>query len=196
MAAPAPEKSTDEFLPGVMPKRPIQAEDFIRNNETFDGRGIVVAILDTGVDPGAAGLSKTTDGRHKITHVRDCSGSGDVDTSVTVEATAGPEEGTVVVKGLTGKDLVISTSTCSNPSGVWHVGAKCIYDFFPRGLVRRLKDHYGEGFQLRHAKLTANATSELAAFDRYVLVDLGKILSELTFMRLFDNYVYDMFFFV
>lgn len=42
----------EEYVHGVMPKRPIQAEDFIRNNSSYDGRGIVVAVLDTGVDPG------------------------------------------------------------------------------------------------------------------------------------------------
>ena len=166
MEDPQPSTTTDRFLQGVMPKRPIQAEDFIRNNETYDGRGIVVAILDTGVDPGASGLEQTTDGKHKVIHVRDCSGSGDVDTSVTVQATPGSDEGTLVVKGLTGKDLVISSSACPNPSGLWHVGAKSIYDFFPRGLVRRLKAHYGERFQLQHGKSVAKATSDLDNFDR------------------------------
>lgn len=42
---------------GAMPKEEIGAAAFLKEHPTFDGRGCVVAIFDTGVDPAASGLS-------------------------------------------------------------------------------------------------------------------------------------------
>ncbi len=43
-----------------------------------DGRGIVVAVLDTGVDMGVAGLTKTPAGEVKVIDAQDFTGQGDV----------------------------------------------------------------------------------------------------------------------
>jgi subtilisin family serine protease len=45
---------------------------------TFDGRGVLIAILDSGLDPGVAGLTRTTTGERKVLDLRDFSGEGDV----------------------------------------------------------------------------------------------------------------------
>lgn len=76
--------STPFPINGIMPKQEIEADKFIAQNAAYDGRGVVVAIFDTGVDPAAEGLQVTPDGKPKIIDVVDASGGDDVDTSTKV----------------------------------------------------------------------------------------------------------------
>jgi len=63
-----------------MPNNDMGAADWRADHPEWDGRGVVIAILDTGVDIYAPGLQTTTAGAVKVIEVRDFSTEGDWDT--------------------------------------------------------------------------------------------------------------------
>ena len=64
------------FERGWMPLGSTGVVDFLRAHPTWDGRGVLIAILDSGIDAGIAGLTTTADGKRKILDLRDFSGEG------------------------------------------------------------------------------------------------------------------------
>ena len=104
---------------GLLPKTETQAFQFIKANPNYDGRGVVVGILDTGVDPAAAGLQQCPDGRPKVIDVVDCSGSGDVHLS---EWLASSNDGktleipAALLDNKSGKKIILNKEW-KNPSG-------------------------------------------------------------------------------
>ena len=57
---------------------PTGVAEFHKTYPKYDGRGTIVFVLDTGIDMGIAGLTKTTTGKVKVIDVQDFTGEGDI----------------------------------------------------------------------------------------------------------------------
>lgn len=131
----------------LIPKRETGVLEFLKKHPTYDGRGTIIAILDTGVDPGAAGLATTTTGERKIVDIIDASGSGDVDTSTVLEAKEGKLE------ALSGRTLTLPQGI-TNPTGKFHLGLKSGSDLFHQsGVIQRVKGLRSARWQRKHDQI-------------------------------------------
>ncbi|KAG4984179.1 hypothetical protein JHK87_028928 [Glycine soja] len=158
------------FLASLMPKTEIGADRFLHSHPDYDGRGALIAIFDSGVDPAAAGLQVTSDGKPKIIDILDCTGSGDIDTSKVVKADA---DG--CISGASGASLVINTSW-KNPSGDWHVGYKLVYELFTENLTSRLKKERKKKWDEKNQEEIAKAVKQLTDFDQeHIKVEDAKL---------------------
>ncbi|KAF3792614.1 hypothetical protein EJ110_NYTH11158 [Nymphaea thermarum] len=157
------------FLAALMPKEEIGAKRFLEAHPEYDGRGTLIAIFDSGVDPAAAGLQVTSDGKPKILDILDCTGSGDIDTSKVVKADA---DGCII--GASGVKLFINQQW-KNPSGEWHVGCKLIYELFTDALISRLKKERKKKWDERNQEAISYALKALNEFDQ-IYDDRGPVI--------------------
>ncbi|XP_015124939.1 tripeptidyl-peptidase 2 isoform X1 [Diachasma alloeum] len=144
---------------GLLPKKETGVSQYLIKYPEYDGRGTVIAIFDSGVDPGAPGLQVTSNGKPKIIARFDCSGNGDVDTSTIVHS----EEGYII--GLTGRKLKLPFNW-KNPSGEYHIGVKEAYPLYPAKLrekiiAERKKKYWDDG----HKAALAEATRKFQEFE-------------------------------
>ncbi|KAJ8975804.1 hypothetical protein NQ317_013735 [Molorchus minor] len=168
--------STEFPVWGLLPKKETGVVSFLNKYPTYDGRDTVIAILDSGIDPGAPGLKKTIEGKVKVVERFDCSGCGDVNTTVIVTPTEG------VITSLTGKKLKIP-STWKNPEGKFRIGVKHAFDLYPDRLKDRMKSEYKKKrWDEGHRKCISEISREIANFETKhttpVLNDVDKLEKE------------------
>lgn len=176
-----------QFFPSadIFPRDETQAGAFVAEHPQWDGRGIKIAIFDTGVDPGAGGLAVTTDGNPKVIDCIDATGSGDVDTSTVM--TGANCDASVNLRGVSGRTLVVPSSRACpvfcNPSGRWHLGMVAAYQIFPSGLVSRIKRDRATTWNAKQRELEQRleddiATAASSGLDDQALADLYVRLEE------------------
>ncbi len=140
-----------------MPKEETGVFRFLKEHPEADGRGTVVAIFDTGLDPGAVGLQTCPDGSPKVIDIVDGTGSGDVELKDPVKAEGGQ------LTGLTGRTLKVSDKW-KNPKGEYRLGMKLGYELFPSELVSVIKAEREEQFRRAQHKHRTELARKLAAF--------------------------------
>lgn len=158
--------------PEIVPQQPLDAlllnktdteqDMFLTKYPTYDGRDILIAILDTGVDPSLPGMQVTTTGERKMFDVIDCSGAGDVDTSATRTVKD------KIIEGLSGRKLTIPDKW-NNPTGVYHVGLKPIFELYTKGVKTRVVSERKEDVVgPSHNLAAAEALKELTEHEKNV----------------------------
>lgn len=142
----APPPPAPPFEAGFLPKGELRVPEFLATHPEFDGRGVVVAILDTGIDPGHPRLAKTSTGEDKILDLLDATDDGIVDTSAALgEAVNGK------VTGLTGRALSLGNHVVAGKrAGLGRIDAR---DVLPAELVDRARGKRRE----RHAEALKRA---------------------------------------
>src|SRR5256885_15534481 len=64
------------YMLGLMPLKSTGVDIFRALHPTYDGGGVLIAIRDSGIDPGVPGLITTSTGAPKVIELRDFSGEG------------------------------------------------------------------------------------------------------------------------
>ncbi|XP_065200491.1 tripeptidyl-peptidase 2 isoform X2 [Planococcus citri] len=145
---------------GLLPKKETGVLSFLSKYPNYDGRGTVIAIFDSGVDPSAPGLQITTDGKPKVIERYDCSGSGDICTSTIVKAVNGE------IKGLSGRTLKIPKKW-KNPTGEYRIGVRNSYDIMNRYVRDRVqKNRKEKRWDGPHKSVVAACTQQSQEFNK------------------------------
>lgn len=139
----------------LIPKRETGVDQFLQTYPDYDGRGTVIAVFDTGVDPAAAGLQVTTTGERKLVDVIDASGAGDVAMGEPIAVDPG-----ATVTGISGRALQLPQAF-ESADGTVRLGVKRADELFHRRVHERLQHQRAEDWaRLRAARVAARKRAE------------------------------------
>ena len=142
--------------PSAMPKSETGVDALLDEYPYADGRGTLVAVLDTGCDLTAAGLLTTSDGKPKYVDFIDCTSGGDIDTSKTASVDA---DGTVL--GLSGRKLQLGA--WADGVAEFRLGAVRLFDVLPSSAARRVKAERKASFEAEQHTTVTRVQRELDA---------------------------------
>lgn len=151
-------RSVNMAAPSAMPTSETGVDELLESYPTADGRGTLVAVLDTGCDLAAAGLQTTSDGRPKYVDFLDCTGGGDVDTTKTAARAA---DGTV--EGLSGRALQLGE--WAEGIAEFRVGAVRLFSLLPTSVSARITRERKATFEASQHESVARVQRELDALE-------------------------------
>eukprot|EP00934_Nitzschia_sp_Nitz4_P004024 Nitzschia sp. Nitz4//scaffold5_size260463//37246//41143//NITZ4_000947-RA/size260463-processed-gene-0.53-mRNA-1//1//CDS//3329555235//4014//frame0 len=150
----------------LVPKKESNALELINTYPDYDGSNVLIGILDTGIDPGAAGIRFMEDGvTPKLLDLVDCTGSGDVDIKTTKTVSSD-----YTVKVLSGATVQLNpewweeTSSTSSELPTVRLGLKLAYELFPASVTTRVKEHRARQMEQNLQGFVADIRSQLAEF--------------------------------
>ncbi len=107
--------ASEAFRRGLLPVTSTNVWAYRQDHPTYDGRGVLIGVMDSGIDPTIPGLGVTSTGDPKIVDLRDFSGEG----RVPLTAIA-PSGDSLTVDGVTVRGLARVAGF--NPQGPFYLG--------------------------------------------------------------------------
>jgi len=153
--------ASQQSLQGQLPKNDLGVTQFLKEHPEYDGRGIRVAVLDTGIDPGHPFLQTTPDGRRKIVDWYDATTDALLPTDHIAEQSGGK------IVGLSGRTLSLGKYAKFDEFHLGRLGA----EFFPGSLTGRIADDRHADWadaQTRYNEAQVSAVDAVASLDSVV----------------------------